>query len=257
MSVRTLFLVILPVLLLSLPSNARQAVQAKFDLANTMIENGQYNEALHEFRSIENEGFVSGPLYLNMGISALQIDSLGLAKYYLLKAFSFKEVSEESLDALEYVNSQFSRQSATLPKLPWDQAIDWMKTVPKAFGVFLVGYFFAMIGLILLLGRWFGFLSFKKQTQFMAGFIISSFLILILSFYVEYVNQRYDEAILIIQETRVLEQPKDDANLVSMSYEGYSLTVDKKKSTNFDNWYYVRLGNGQFGWIEHKGVIIL
>ncbi len=257
MKVNTLFLAIFSVLILSVSSIARQTAQAEFDQANTLIENGQYSEALAKFRNIEASGFVSGPLYLNMGITALQIDSLGLAKYYLLKASSFKEVSEGSLEALEYVNSQFSRQSATLPKLPWDRAIDWMKTVPKAFGVFIVGYIFAMFGLILLLGKWFGFLSFKKQNPFIIGFIISSFLILILSFYVEYINQRYDEAILIIQETTVLEQPKEDANLISMAYEGYSLTIDHEKSINSENWYYVRLGNGQFGWIKQKGVNIL
>ena len=42
-----------------------------------------------------------------------------------------------------------------------------------------------------------------------------------------------------------------------MAYEGYDLTIDWKKSKTIENWYYIRLGNGQFGWIKAKGIKIL
>ncbi len=228
--------------------------QAAFDLANTELENGNYNTALQQYKSIEQNGHISGALYLNMGIAATQVDSLGLAKYYLLKARQFDEVSMEAGRALEYVNSQFSRQSATLPKLPWDRAVDYLKSGPGAKGVFFTGIVFAFVALILLAGKWFSFIRFEKQAHIIAGSAILAALIVILAFYTDYVDRRYDEAVLVEQESRVLERPAADAPLVSMAYEGYSLTLDHRESEGHDGWYYVRLGNGQYGWIEAQGI---
>lgn len=233
---------------------AQTGPQAAFDLANTELENGNYHTALQQYKSIEQNGYQSGALYLNMGIAATQIDSLGLAKYYLLKAAQFEQVRTEASRALEYVNSQFSRQSATLPKLPWDRAVDYLKSGPGAKGVFFTGIVFAFLALILLTGKWFSFIRFPKQAQVTTASAIIALLIVILAFYTDYVDRRYDQAILIEPESRVLERPAADAPLVSIAYEGYSLTLDHRESEGHEGWYYVRLGNGQYGWIEAKGI---
>ena len=62
---------------------------------------------------------------------------------------------------------------------------------------------------------------------------------------------------LVIEETSVMERPSTDASLISKAYEGYDLTVDYKKSGTEPSWYYIRLGNGQYGWIKVDGVKVL
>ncbi len=239
------------------PVEARQSPQAIFDEANELFEDGELNEAMQLYRTIEEMGQEAGSLYLNMGITAVQLDSMGLAKYYFTKAEDFQQTEERAVEALEYVNGQFSRQSATLPKLPWDRAVQWINDVPNASGLFLAGFFITLSGLILVYLKWFNKINFAKISTVNSTLIIVGTSVALLAFYADYVNRRYDEAVLISTSNRVYESPDENSTLVSIAYEGYDLTVDHFKSSQHQNWYYIRLGNGQYGWISQEGIKIL
>ena len=136
---RMVFTVIM--ILVGLPSLfAQNSAQATFDEANTLFEEGDFYKALNSYRQIESSGQVSGALFLNMGIVSVEIDSMGLAKYYFLKAANYETTVAEANKALQYVENQFSRQSAILPKLPWDRAVHWMNNVPGASLIFILGF---------------------------------------------------------------------------------------------------------------------
>lgn len=236
---------------------AQSSPQLRFDEANDLLENGDYRKALREYREIERSENVSGPLYLNMGITAVQLDSLGLAKFYFLQAQKFDLTAESANRALEFVNSQFSRQSASLPKLPWDKAVDYFKVTPGTFGLFVIGYGVFCLALLLVVSRWFKLFHLPKEKNVIVSLFVISILIITLAYYVDYVDQRYDEAVLITEDSFVSTAPDENAELVSMAYEGYNLIIDWKKSATRENWYYIRLGNGQYGWIKAKGIKIL
>lgn len=236
---------------------AQLSAQASFDQANTFFENGEPSRALSIYRSIATSGRVSGPLYLNMGITAVQLDSMGLAKYYFLKAREFESTRAQANIALKYVNSQFSRRSAVLPKLPWDRAVQWLNEGPDADGVFVTGFIITLFGLILLYLGWFNKLNLEKVFSYIITLILLGSTITGLAFYADYVEQRYDEAVLISNSQRVLQSPETESTLVSIAYEGYDLTVDQWKSKEKPGWYYIRLGNGQYGWIQQDEIMVL
>lgn len=233
------------------------AQQGTFDEANTLFENGELNEAMVLYRSIESGNQKSGALFLNMGITAVQLDSLGLAKFYFLKARDFDTTSQQAEEALQFVNSQFSRQSAILPKLPWDSAIEWINNSITALGLFIIGFLITIAGLSLLYLGWLNKLSLNKAFPYLITLIIAGSSLAGLAFYADYVNQRYDEAVLISNSQRVLQQPDPESTLISIAYEGYDLTVDHWKSADQENWLYIRMGNGQYGWIYNEGIKIL
>lgn len=251
-----LFIVCL-ILMVSWQADAQSSPQARFDSANDLLEEGDYRGALKAYREIEDSENISGPLYLNMGIAAVQIDSLGLAKFYFLNAQKFETVKKSADKALEFVNSQFSRQSAKLPKLPWDRAVDLFKITPGTFGLFMIGYSILCLALLIIISGWFNLFSIPKKKNVIISCLVIAISIITLSYYVDYVDQRYDEAILIKESSEVRKSPEADSELVSMAYEGYDLTIDWKRSAAQSNSYYVRLGNGQFGWIKAKGIKIL
>ncbi|MCG8373625.1 MAG: SH3 domain-containing protein [Balneolales bacterium] len=232
---------------------AQPSPQLLFDEANTLLEENEFEEAMAIYHQIEYSGYQSGALFLNMGINAVQLDSLGLAKYYFLKSNDFASTRYSSEIALEYVNSQFSRQSAMLPKLPWDKAVDSIKDGTGAMGVFVLGFISILISLFLVLSRWFNLWVFKKQPALILSFGALSLLLVALAFYVDYVDQRYSEAVIVTAEIQVKQQPDTNADLVSLAYEGYEITIDNLRSENEPNWLYIRLGNGQYGWIERGG----
>jgi len=252
-SVMVLFFILFSFGDVSAPQNA----QLMFDQANTLLQDNDFIGALESYRNIEQIGEVSGPLFLNMGIASMEIDSLGLAKFYFLKAKNFSVTRSQADEALEFVNSQFSRQSAMLPKLPWDRAVDGLKAGIGATGIFILGFFMISISVIVIIINWFYPIQIPKKPTIIVTAATLSLLTVILAFYVDYVDQRYKEAVIIVKEMPVSSQPIDNADLVSIAYEGYSITVDTFTSENADGWYYIRLGNGQFGWIHVPGSKIL
>ena len=249
------------ILLLTLLSiwgiQAQENAQLVFDQANSLLDENDYPQAMSKYRSIEQTGVISGALYLNMGIAATQLDSMGLAKYYFMKSLGFPTTSASASEALEYVESQFSRQSAQLPKLPWDRAVDWLKDGPGATTVFLIGFIFIIIAVSLVLFKWANFFFFNRLPALVASFTFIGLAIILLSFYVDYIDQRYSEAVIITSEIQVKQASSESADLVSLGYEGYAITVDHNTSETANGWLYIRLGNGQFGWIKHQGVKIL
>ena len=255
MKLSTFFLLF--VMLIAAPLQARQSSQLQFDEANTLLEEGDYMGAMEIYHVIEQSDEVSGALFLNMGIASMEIDSMGLAKYYFLKAAKFETSRESAEQALDYVESQFSRQSAVLPKLPWDKAVDVLKNGPGATGVFLVGFVLILVSVSVIILHWFRIIAFKKRTQIIAGFAAISLLTVVLAFYVDYIDRRYHEGVVTDQQIQVTQQPSDTADLVSLAYEGYTITIDKFESDKADGWSYIRLGNGQFGWIKSGGAKIL
>lgn len=106
----------LTLLLLLIPA-ALYSQQARFDEATFLLEQNEYRKALDIYKTIADDGFESGGLWLNMGIAYTALDSLGLAKYYFLQAELSEETEAEASEALTYVNERFERRSAVLPQV--------------------------------------------------------------------------------------------------------------------------------------------
>lgn len=236
----------------------QENAQLLFDRANDALQAGNIEQALSTYNQLEQQELISGPLFLNMGISYIEIDSLGKAKYYLLKASRLEETEEEAQKGLEYVESQFSRQSAALPKLPWEKAVDWLRISMGASTLLGIAIILLNLGVFLFVANWFFEFPFaswiKKSGIGIAGLGIT---IILVSFYVDYVENRYSDAVMISMQTNVLEKPVSDASVISQAYEGYSFTVDHHKSQEQQGWNYVRMSNGLYGWIPSSEIMIL
>lgn len=231
--------------------------QLQFDNANDQLESGNYMEALTTYRSILERSHVSGSLFLNMGISYVQLDSLGKAKYYFLKAQQFEETSDRAEQGLEFVESRFSRQSAVLPKLPWQRFFDWLGTVIGPTTLLGIGILLLNLGVFAFIGGWF-LPNWEKPLRIGAISAASiSVLIILSSFYLQYLQSRYSQGVMVHQQAEVLEQPAPDATLVSQAYEGYTFTIDHNRSSQQQGWSYVRMSNGLYGWIPNNEIMVL
>lgn len=231
--------------------------QAVFDRANQQLQSANYSKALSLYRQLEAKNTVSGALFLNMGIAYQRVDSLGKAKYYLLKASRFEETESQAKEGLQFVESQFSRQSAVLPKFPWDVAVDWLRHNIGASNILLIGIILLNIGVILYVVRWFVEWYPGLLRIFGLSTVVVSLLFISCSFYADYVGNRYSKAVMVTEQAPVLENPQEDASLISQSFEGYTFTVDHHRSQRADQWSYVRMSNGLYGWIRSSDIRVL
>lgn len=240
-----------------LTSHAQQSAQATFDDANEYLESGDYRQAISLYKNLETQDTVSGALFLNMGISYQRMDSLGVAKYYFLKASKFDETEERAEESLEYIESQFSRQSAVLPKLPWDIATRWMQENVGEKSLLFIGILLLNIGVLCFVAHWF-WQKYPKALR-IGGLstIAIAIIIIAASFYTQYIDNRYSQAVMVTEQISVLEQPSEEAPVVSRAYEGYTFTVDHFQSQDQPEWSYVRMSNGLYGWIPNSEILIL
>lgn len=236
---------------------AQQNAQATFDEANEYLESGDHRQAISLYKNLETQNTVSGALFLNMGISYQRIDSLGVAKYYFLKAKKFDETESRAEEALEYIESQFSRQSAVLPQLPWDVATNWMQENIGDKTLLLIGILLLNIGVLSFVAHW--FLQQYPKILRIGGLstIVFSIIIITTSFYIQYVENRYSQAVMVTDQISVLEQPTEEAPVVSHAYEGYTFIVDRYQSEEQPEWSHVRMSNGLYGWIPNSEILIL
>lgn len=244
-------------LILSFSGRAQNNPQLQFDRANDQLQSGNYLQALSTYRSLEAHNNLSGSLFLNMAISYVQLDSLGKAKYYFMKAERYEETQDRAEEGLQFVESRFSRQSAVLPKLPWERFFDWLKDKVGAVPLLAIGIILFNLAVAVFIAAWF-IEPIAKELRI--GSIAAGalgLLIIFSSFYVQYLQNRYNQAVMVHQQADVLEQPVPDATVVSQAYEGYTFTVDHYRSEERSGWFYVRMSNGLYGWIPNDEIMIL
>lgn len=233
------------------------AQQARFDEANEYLQQQEYRQAIDLYSSIADDGYQSGALWLNTGIAYSRLDSLGVAKYYFLKAQKYPETKNSANNALEFVDERFPQRSAVLPPLPWNQFFSFLSDKYGSTKITLFALLFIYLGAGFIVWAWFrvDLKKFMTYTGFSALGI--GFILLLTAFYISYLDSRYSTGVLIDRQATVFEQPADDAVIVSRAYEGYTMRVDFIRSEENPGWSYVRLENGMYGWIENESLKVL
>lgn len=231
--------------------------QVIFDQANSQLHEQKYNKALQSYHEIEKRHVGSGPLYLNMALAYTRLDSMGMAKYYYMKASIYPETKQQAQKGLSYANSQLSHESAILPELPWNQLMDNISTGFGIHSFLLLSILILNLGIVIFVFRWF----FTKWNKL----LLYSSLVLLLcgllglsgSFYMQSRTMRYAKAVMVTSKDDVHSKPEKNADIVSNAYEGYVFTVDRERSQDAPDWYYIRMSNGQYGWIQQRDIRIL
>ncbi len=243
------------ILILMLFTSNLFAQQVRFDEANEMLEEQQYMEAIEAYRSIAEDGYVSGALWLNMGVAFAQLDSLGKAKYYLMRSAQFSETEQVAGESLEIVNNRFSRRSAVLPPLPWEQFFEWIDRIIGSTGLVVGGLILLNFGAGFILASWFypGRKKIFNYLSLTAGAFAALFLAG--SLYINHQKSVYDTGVTVERQTTVYAEPNPDSAAVSTAYEGYTMRVDRRESQQIDGWHYIRLENGRYGWIDENAIM--
>lgn len=226
------------------------AQQARFDEATDLLEMQEYREAIDLYRSIADDGYSSGALWLNMGIAYSRLDSLGVSKYFLLKASDYRETHELAEEALTYVNERFSRRSAVLPPLPWDLFFESLARSPGKQNLFIFGFLLLYGGVGFMIAGWFTVNRQQLWKWSAIALIALSALVFASALYINYLDTRFGTGVLTDRQSVVHQQPDPDSGAVSTAYEGYTMRIDHRRSEGENGWYFVRLENGMTGWID-------
>lgn len=232
------------------------AQQARFDEATSLLEQQNYSQAIDLYQSIAQEGHQSGALWLNMGVAYARLDSMGMAKYYLLQAQKFEETEISAQEGLIYINERLSRRSAVLPPLPWERFFHFLINSIGITSMFILAFLTLYLGVTSIILSW--FYGHNRKLFHLGGLttIGLSVIIFACSFYMNYIENRYGTGVLTDRQAMVYEQPNSNSAPVSTAYEGYTMRVDLKESSESSGWNYIRLENGMYGWVESDALSV-
>lgn len=227
-----------------------QAQQSRFDQANELLSQNRIEEAVKIYKELESEDHSSGSLWYNMGITYIQMDSLGKAKFYFLRASEFQNTAQLASNALTFIEDRLSRRSAVLPRLPWERFFDWLSGIFGKRALLLGGLLLLNGAAGLVITGWFadkGKIWFKRSSWILAS---AGLLSILSSAYLDYTDDRYKTGVMVDSQTVMYQAPDSESAVITTVFEGYQMTVDAYESREQDGWNYVRLQNGMFGWIE-------
>jgi hypothetical protein len=231
------------------------SAQQRFAQANALLGESRYSEALTEYRTIIAEsGEHNGPIYLNMGIAATRLDSLGLAKVYFIKAGEFRETERAAREGREFVTDQLGRRGAQLPELTW-MAFHNHVYFGTNYAMWLaLGILLLNIGVFLFIVAWLR--ERFKPVNRKAGIALGAagLLIVMVSVGLSLQSGGYQQGIQIVREASVYQSPDAEAEVVQTAFEGYRFIVNIPESRAYDGWVRVRMVNGAQGWVRDEAL---
>lgn len=226
------------------------AQQARFDEATHELDTGDLDRARTLYRELEQGGHHAPELFWNQAIVALESDSAGLAKYYLLRASQYPEFRDQARERLDHLEDRFSRRSSILPPLPWDRLLNTLHYRWGATTLFWVALLlFTLIPIGWTLVRIRGMNNGRLSRIGLVLSLSAAGALLLASIVLEWRESATTTGIHVGSRTPVHQQPDTTSAVVATLYEGYLVYLPTSSVTESNPLYPVKLENGMRGWV--------
>ncbi len=217
---------------------------------NAAFQKENYEEALKNYNSILNEGYVSSALYFNIGNSYYRLGKLGLSILYYEKTLKLSPDNEDAIYNLSVARVHTKDKIKEVPELFivkwWNSFLSFLPTSGWAMVVLAV-YF---IMLIFVAGWFFTKSSSVKQYTFFGGSAALAILILSIVFLISSINHENSKkfGILLRQVTTAKVSPDKGSSDAFVIHEGVKFRIEDE----LQGWNEIKLPDGKVGWIQQK-----
>jgi len=214
-----------------------------FYKGNALYEEGKYDEAIHAFESVLEQGLESGNLYYNIGNCYFKKGELG-------KTILNYERAQRLIPRDSDLKSNYK---FALSRLQYDisEKSSWIKSVVNIFHflslneiTILLSSVFVLLVLFFILRLFIHGL--RKYTVPVAACLMFAIILLSIPL-VERVTLLETEAVVIAENPEVRFEPLDSATTHFTLYEGMKITVLETKQ----EWARIRRADGKVGWIKN------
>ncbi|MDI6402755.1 hypothetical protein QLX67_12175 [Balneolaceae bacterium ANBcel3] len=233
--------------------------QAIFNEGNYLMEQQEFTQALDSFHLIKDKGYISGPLFYNMALSYIYLDSIGLASYYLHRSAGYRETTQEASNGLVYIDDRIQNRGTRLPSVPWYSFIDWFLFEFNHYFWLFFSLLVLNIGVLSVIAAW---LFHPKRTFILAGgsVAILGTVLSITTAGILLWAQGYHQAVVIKNEVVLHPYPTEtvpSGHQPDLAYEAYTVTLSLKETKKEAGWAYIRMQNGASGWVPESAIRVL
>ncbi len=239
------FLLIITLLFFINPVSSQESLETKFSTANAAYEQKDYQKAIKNYEAILATGTQSAELFYNLGNSYYQQGSLGKAILNYEKSLLLSNRADTRHN-LKIANEKQIDQLSSVGATPGQ----WWEKMVRTFSV--NGWTILMILLFWgTIAGWVLWLLGKERSHRKRGFVLGILGIPLFLMAGMLANSRNSleensrRAILLEKEIDLRISPDPKGKVLSTLHEGVELNLLEE----INDWYHVRLINGDQGWL--------
>lgn len=238
-------IVLIMVCLYSQPSGSQTS--DKINQANSLYQNGQYQQAADIYESLLAGKVKNGHLHYNLGNTYIRMDKKGKAILAYLKAKSLLPRDEDVQANLNYAIHE------TVDKLDWNRSVNrrplffWIDDV--TFEEHLMILLTVNLVFWLAMGIWIGQRNrvMDVSRKFLLGALL---LILATTGFRWQLESHWNYGVVLQEKIQILSEPNKDRIALFELHEGAVVKIEEEKNY----WYKITLPNGETGWVPMDAI---
>ncbi|RJP27402.1 MAG: tetratricopeptide repeat protein [Candidatus Omnitrophota bacterium] len=220
-----------------------------FNRANVYYEQGNFDEAIKQYKSIVEEGLESGNLYYNLGNCYFKKGKLGEAIFYYEKARRLIPRDRDLESNYEYACSlikggTFSSQES-FPARLWNKLFEKLAIdgLTLALSIFFISILISILASLF-------FAPLKKQALILTAFLGLCFVVGLVGLKGK-ISRLNKEAIVVVEQADAKFEPMEKATTYFTLYEGMKVEVVESR----DNWHKVKRQDKKSGWVQYSAIL--
>lgn len=221
--------------------------ESVFQEANTLYNDGKYQDAIDKYESIIKSGQHSAELYFNLGNANYKLNKIAPSIFYYEKALRLDPKDKEILNNLAFAQNMTIDAIEQVPEVGMSK---FMNKVINIFGFDLwakLSIIFMLLFAGLFILYYFSYTTQKKRLAFITSNAALFLMLISLAFAFQKYNlaQKDKPAIVFSQEAEVKSEPNLRSTEVFRLHEGTKVQI----LDTVNNWKKIKLADGKTGWI--------
>ena len=218
-----------------------------FEEANTLYNEGRYQEALQQYKKISESGVHSAELYYNMGNTYYKLNNIAPSILYYEKALVLDPDDADVKVNLAYARNMTIDDIQELPRTGIARLFNGVigKLGYETWTYLSIASMFLFVALFI--AYYFAYAQSRKRLLFAGSGIVLIFSLvsLLFAFQLRSVEQAQNPAIVFAEETTVKSEPNLGSDEVFRLHEGTKVFI----LDSMNDWRKIRLTDGKEGWL--------
>ena len=227
-----------------------------FNKANTLYNEGKFQDAISTYESILENNVHSAELYFNLANSYYKLNRIAPSVYYYEKALQLSPNDADIKNNLTFAQNMTIDAIDKIPEVGFSKLVNSI-TTSYSFDVWaVISVVCVMLFVILFLLYYFADATLKKRLSFIGSFVLLflAFLALFLAFHKDSIDKKNNPAIVFAQESNVKAEPNLRSESAFQLHEGTKVQVLESYE---DSWIKIEIANGKTGWIASEDIKLL
>lgn len=227
-----------------------------FNNANSLYNEGKYQEAIKAYESIISNDVHSSELYYNLANSYYKLNRIAPSIYYYEKALQISPKDSDILNNLAFAQNMTIDAIEKVPEVGFTKFIKGITNTFHFDTWAMISVCCVMLFVILFLGYYFAYSTVKKRMMFVSSFVVLfiSFVSLFFAFQKQTLDKKDNPAIVFSQESDVKTEPNLRSESAFQVHEGTKVQVIESYN---DTWTRIQIANGKTGWIAKADIKLL